>query len=214
VADQCKFLHDRGDYKSGWQLEKEWDAEQARKRKKLEDSVQTFMGGGEADVSGSGIVTGNDDGEENYEIDVPGDGDGAETLPFACFICRASFTNPIVTLCRHYFCYKCAVSHAKKSSLCFVCKKPTNGVFNAATKLLKKISKAGSGGNSYTGTVTESSLTERGGTADEIRVGHAGTAPLGSGEGTGVDSHQPILLRAFDREDVPTKSQWEWVSEK
>ena len=23
-ADSCKFLHDRSDYKSGWQLEKEW----------------------------------------------------------------------------------------------------------------------------------------------------------------------------------------------
>ena len=23
-GDNCKFLHDRGDYKSGWQLEKEW----------------------------------------------------------------------------------------------------------------------------------------------------------------------------------------------
>ena len=23
-GDSCKFLHDRGDYKSGWQLEREW----------------------------------------------------------------------------------------------------------------------------------------------------------------------------------------------
>ena len=29
-GDACKFLHDRGDYKSGWQLEKEWDASQER----------------------------------------------------------------------------------------------------------------------------------------------------------------------------------------
>ena len=25
VIDTCKFLHDRGDYKSGWELEKEWE---------------------------------------------------------------------------------------------------------------------------------------------------------------------------------------------
>lgn len=23
-TDSCKFLHDRSDYKSGWQLEREW----------------------------------------------------------------------------------------------------------------------------------------------------------------------------------------------
>ena len=27
-GDNCKFLHDRGDYKSGWQMEKEWEVEQ------------------------------------------------------------------------------------------------------------------------------------------------------------------------------------------
>ena len=35
-GDSCKFLHDRGDYKSGWQQEREWDAEQAKKKKRLE----------------------------------------------------------------------------------------------------------------------------------------------------------------------------------
>lgn len=44
-GDQCKFLHDRGDYKSGWQLEKEWDAQQLKKKKKLEDSVTSFVRG-------------------------------------------------------------------------------------------------------------------------------------------------------------------------
>jgi len=41
-GDNCKFLHDRGDYKSGWQLEKEWDELQARKKKKLEESLKGF----------------------------------------------------------------------------------------------------------------------------------------------------------------------------
>jgi len=27
-GDNCKFMHDRGDYKSGWELEKEWEANQ------------------------------------------------------------------------------------------------------------------------------------------------------------------------------------------
>jgi hypothetical protein len=39
-SDNCKFLHDRGDYKSGWQLEKEWDAKQASKKRKLEEALR------------------------------------------------------------------------------------------------------------------------------------------------------------------------------
>ena len=38
-----RFLHDRGDYKSGWQLEKEWDREQSIKKKKLEDRLKAFQ---------------------------------------------------------------------------------------------------------------------------------------------------------------------------
>ena len=26
-GDSCKFMHDRSDYKSGWQLEREWQAQ-------------------------------------------------------------------------------------------------------------------------------------------------------------------------------------------
>jgi hypothetical protein len=40
--DNCKFLHDRGDYKSGWQIEKEWDEAQKKKKKKLEASLKGF----------------------------------------------------------------------------------------------------------------------------------------------------------------------------
>jgi hypothetical protein len=34
-GDSCKFMHDRGDYKSGWQLEREWKEEQTAKQKRL-----------------------------------------------------------------------------------------------------------------------------------------------------------------------------------
>ncbi len=26
-GDSCLYIHDRGDYKSGWELEKEWEKE-------------------------------------------------------------------------------------------------------------------------------------------------------------------------------------------
>ena len=31
ICDSCKFMHDRGDYKFGWQLEQEWDDAQKAK---------------------------------------------------------------------------------------------------------------------------------------------------------------------------------------
>ena len=33
-GDNCKFMHDRGDYKTGWQLEREWESDQRRKNEK------------------------------------------------------------------------------------------------------------------------------------------------------------------------------------
>ena len=44
-GDNCKFLHDRGDYKSGWQLEKEWDAKQASKKRKMAEALKSVMDG-------------------------------------------------------------------------------------------------------------------------------------------------------------------------
>eukprot|EP00124_Ichthyophonus_hoferi_P004360 Ihof_evm3s470 gene=Ihof_evmTU3s470 len=34
-GDTCKFLHDRSDYKSGWQLEQEWDRKQYGKKEDM-----------------------------------------------------------------------------------------------------------------------------------------------------------------------------------
>lgn len=64
-------MHDRGDYKSGWQLDKEWDA---MTKKKQESELR-----------------GEDDEDTKEE-----DNDEPE-LPFACLICRKPFTQPIVT---------------------------------------------------------------------------------------------------------------------
>lgn len=76
----CKFLHDRGDYKAGWQMEKDWEKAQQLKL---------------ARTRGTGTV---EEEEENWEIsdddDDPLDADG---LPFACFLCRDGFTDPVVT---------------------------------------------------------------------------------------------------------------------
>nr|XP_053643482.1 E3 ubiquitin-protein ligase RNF113A-like isoform X1 [Cherax quadricarinatus] len=105
-GDSCKFLHDRTDYKLGWQLE-------------LESSKQR---GGDCDS------------DENWEI--PSDD---EHLPFKCFICRQSFSDPVVTKCKHYFCEKCALDHFKTTKRCYVCSENTGGMFNPATELIARL---------------------------------------------------------------------------
>ena len=136
-GDSCKFLHDRSDYKAGWQQEKEWDEQQAKKKKKLEDA-RSLMSGGADDGDGDG------DAEGMAAAGIKGEGVGREELPHSCLICRSGFTNPVVTMCGHYFCSACIMAHHKTSSKCPAtnCGKQTLGVFNRASKLMKKIESA------------------------------------------------------------------------
>ncbi|KAF5270220.1 hypothetical protein FQA39_LY08434 [Lamprigera yunnana] len=106
-GDSCKFLHDRSDYKHGWQLEKEY---------------------------ASGQYQAENDDDDTYEIDFD-----KEELPFKCYICRKSFTNPIVTRCKHYFCESCALNRYKKTSRCAICNMQTSGIFNPAKVLIAKL---------------------------------------------------------------------------
>jgi len=116
-GDSCKFLHDRGDYKTGWQLEKEHEEEQKRKRMKA-------MG---EDV----------DDEVDYRINPE-----EEDLPWACMICRGDFRNPVMTQCRHYFCEQCALEHfGKGHTRCATCNVQTCGIFNTAHRLLANLDK-------------------------------------------------------------------------
>ncbi|XP_067645534.1 E3 ubiquitin-protein ligase RNF113A [Eurosta solidaginis] len=117
-GDSCKFLHDRSDYKAGWQLELDHAAQQR----------------GDAE---------SDEDDTKYEIH-----SDEETMPFRCFICRNSFENPVVTKCKHYFCEKCALENYKKSQRCFICSQQTNGIFNPAKELIARIKTAPEGGRS------------------------------------------------------------------
>lgn len=142
-GDSCKFMHDRGDYKAGWQLDKEWD-EKERQKKEREKAALAGMLGEEAEAA------------EAAEDD----------LPFACFICRRPWSevrDPVVTKCRHYFCEQCALQHHSKNKLCAACsvrgpspmralpssdapvQQPTGGVFNTAQDVLRRAKGAGDG---------------------------------------------------------------------
>lgn len=53
-GDSCLYMHDRSDYKTGWQQEKEWDEQQAKKKKRIEEAsaLSAFAAAGEATESG------------------------------------------------------------------------------------------------------------------------------------------------------------------
>ena len=154
-GDSCKFMHDRGDYKAGWQLDREWE-EKERLRKEREKAALAGM-------------LGEEDGGQEGAAAAPED-----DLPFACFICRRPWSDvrdPVVTKCRHYFCEQCALQHNAKTKSCAACnvrfclcpttpmclcllsltpyrcinQQPTGGVFNTAQDIIRK-TKEGQGG--------------------------------------------------------------------
>lgn len=91
-----------------------------------------------------GKVVVDDDDVSDYEIkEDEEDGVDTDGLPFACFICRGDFENPVVTLCGHYFCSSCAISASRNDPRCQACGKETSGVFNTARKLIKKLKDRG-----------------------------------------------------------------------
>lgn len=164
-GDSCKFLHDRSEYKAGWQVEKEWQASQKAKAAALE---RKLLG-----------VDGGDGGEDAGEADgAEADGGAAakkkeDELPFACHICRKPFADPIVTNCGHYFCERCAVERYSRDPLCAICNKQTMGVFNAARKLIARLAAArraagaaGSSGSGSTSAAAGSGGGSGGGWAD------------------------------------------------
>lgn len=117
-GDACKFMHDRGDYKSGWELDRDWNAQQKEKREKI-------------------LAGWKPDDEEDEDKDA----EEEDELPFACFICRrlwADAQDPVVTRCKHYFCEQCALQHNAKTAKCFVCEQPTGGIFNVANDVLRR----------------------------------------------------------------------------
>ena len=124
-GDSCKFLHAREDYKQGWELDREWEI--STKGKKLTGQTVSSRN---KDAKTSG------DGDENEDDD-----ELLKSIPFACVICKKSYTNPIVTKCGHYFCESCALQRFRKSPSCAVCGAGTSGVFNVAKKLNRLLDK-------------------------------------------------------------------------
>ena len=142
-GDTCIYLHDRGDTKSGWQMEQEYEerkrGEEERKGREMERFMNSMMCG---EVSSGGVKkkkSGDDDDYfgNNKEDDAKNANDG---IPYACHICRGPFQNPVVTTCGHYYCESCMQTRIRESGLttCPICQKDTHGVLNHAQKLVAK----------------------------------------------------------------------------
>ena len=119
-GDACKFLHDRTNYKAGWQLDRDWQSEQERKRKLLLNGIDPEEVDGTKGEGGNGVEK---------------DEDG---LPFACWICRKEFKKPVVTVCGHYFCESCILKRMEKEQNCPVCRTGLGGILNVAHKIIAK----------------------------------------------------------------------------
>lgn len=118
-GDNCKYLHAREDYKHGWELDRDWEI--GTKGKKL---------------TGRTVASANRPGTAAADTEDGEDEDALlESIPFACIICKNSYTNPIITKCGHYFCEACALQRYRKNPSCAACGAGTGGVFNVAKKL-------------------------------------------------------------------------------
>jgi len=110
-GDNCIYLHDRGNYKTGWELEREWEERQRERA--------AALGKGEKREAASDGADPQDQSESNN----------------TCPICKLPFTAPVVkTLCDHRFCQRCAFAHHAKNRRCAVCGAQTRGVFNTVVK--------------------------------------------------------------------------------
>jgi RING finger protein 113A len=134
-GDTCIYLHDRTDTVSGWQLERQWEEQQKVKKEKQEQIMNDFATG----IIGDNTRNVDDDSKNNTPLQ------SGDDIPFACYICREHFKEPVVTNCSHYYCEKCIMNHVRTvSEACPICQKETGCVFNLPTKKRKVLRSAGS----------------------------------------------------------------------
>lgn len=115
-GDTCKFLHDRGDFKQGWQLDRDWESAAQSRRMAIVSSDQQ---------------TGESEARDRQEASALIE----QKIPFRCIICRGDYKSPVETRCGHFFCEACAITRYRTTPACAACGTSTAGIFNAAKKL-------------------------------------------------------------------------------
>lgn len=166
-GDSCKFLHDRSDYKAGWQLENEWQQEQAEKRQKLNAKLERWQkkvhknlinpDEASSEEQDSGETSGSDESSSCDSDDSDSDSE-TETvekskyskevkalarklkIPFSCLACRKVWRlemRPIMTTCNHFFCEQCAIRAYARNMKCARCGIAQDGILNQASSVIK-----------------------------------------------------------------------------
>ncbi|KAG6501916.1 hypothetical protein ZIOFF_041800 [Zingiber officinale] len=118
-GDSCKFMHDRGDYKSGWQLEKEWDeAEKARKKR---------LAGSRSGSDQMAVWNFSCDSSVNHAIKM------AETL------CHLPYVLPLLKKFSHFKSSHLVLVHSSMSQKKFLRKWQTLSIFSTLSWLLTRV---------------------------------------------------------------------------
>jgi len=144
-GDTCIYLHDRGDSKSGWQMEAEYEEkkkrEEERKGREMERFMNSMMCG---EIKDDAVKTkSNAEGDDHFgntQKDDDNNNTNNDGIPYACHICRGPFQSPVVTTCGHYYCESCMQRRIREENLttCPICQKDTHGVLNYPQKLVSK----------------------------------------------------------------------------
>jgi len=121
-GDACKFLHDRSDYKYGWQIEDQTlDSGVCAQHKKRIQPLHRKLR----------------DMEKIIRLNT-------KEMPTVCLMCKESWkesSHPVKTICGHFFHEKCAIVNNAKSGRCFFCGELTKGIFNTAVEIVSHIKK-------------------------------------------------------------------------
>ena len=141
-GDTCIYLHDRGDSKSGWQMEAEYEEKKKRGEERKGREMERFMN---SMMCGEVGTDNNDDDAVKKSAGAQIDKDqhdkhNNDGIPYACHICRSAFQSPVITTCGHYFCESCMQRRIREEQLstCPICQKDTHGVLNYPQKLVSK----------------------------------------------------------------------------
>lgn len=171
-GDSCKFLHDRSDYKSGWQVENEWQQEQAVKRQKLQAKLDRWQRKVHKNLvnpddassqSDDPERSSGEDSDSSCDSDSGSDSEGGAVentkyakevkarakklqIPFSCLACRKVWRmemHPIITTCNHYFCEQCAIRAYARNMKCAKCGIAQDGILNQASSVIKLLESIG-----------------------------------------------------------------------
>lgn len=149
--DSCKFLHDRSDYKHGWQIERELEEGRYGANGEFREGIlcrvylcERFLTAattlsfrrrelrGEQRRWGPALQVLHLQGvlqePHHHQVSLGPSAGSSQNVPVKV----ACWPRPMSSRCRHYFCEACALQHYRKSKRCYVCNTQTNGVFNPA----------------------------------------------------------------------------------